>query len=188
MSANPVIPFNQSAEPFQESLTDRMGRGRLPLAEALAYAIQIAASLRDLHAQRLVYGAVSSQLIVLGPAGAELRSSGSLTRLGNARADVTSFGTVLSEIMRKVDGPEAICAEMNALAVRCQDDVPDMRQVVVLLRLLRLRFRQGSVRVLRPILVPPPEEAPRTKKAFLRLHLSLHWKPLVHLVSAVLGR
>jgi serine/threonine protein kinase len=188
MSANPVIPFNQNAEPFEESLTGRMGRGRLPIAEALGYATQIAACLRDLHTQGLVYGALNSQSIVLGPAGASLRSSGSFAHLGDARADVTAFGLVLSEMLRKVDGPDAWCAELNALAVRCQDDAPGMRQVLMVLRLLRLRVRQGAVKVLRPILVPRPEPVPRGKRVWARLHLSLHWKPLVHVVASVLGR
>ena len=55
----------QVSEVDQESLTERMARGRLPLAEALRYATQIATSLRDLHLHGLAYGAVSSQLILL---------------------------------------------------------------------------------------------------------------------------
>jgi hypothetical protein len=119
-----------------------MGRGRLPLAKALRYATQVAACLRDLHRQGLVYGAVSSQLILLGPRGATLRNSGTSAQLGDPRRDVAAFGAVLSEILRRVEGPERLCAEIQSLALLCQDQTVDMRQALIGLRLLGLQAEQ----------------------------------------------
>ena len=121
-----------------------MGRGRLSLGESLRYATQIGTCLRDLHMQRLVYGAVSSQLILLGPSGATLRTNGGLTHLGDGQFDVMAFGAVLGEMLRGVDGPEELKGEIGALAVRCQEETPDMRQVLIALRLLGLQARQGG--------------------------------------------
>jgi hypothetical protein len=187
MSAN-AVPLEPSVEGYQESLTERMGRGRMPLAEALGYATRIAACLRDLHTQRLVYGAVSSQLILLGPSGATLRGSEGLRHLGDGHRDVTAFGGVLAEMVRRVDGPEDLCAELNSIAVRCQDEGPDMQQMLLCLRLLALRC--GAPVVRRPVLVlrtargskPGPAESVR-----LRLHMCLRWKPLVNLAAFALS-
>ena len=185
-----AVAVAETEEIFQESLTERMARGRLPLAEALRYAIQIATCLRDLHLQRLVYGAVSSQLIVLGPAGATLRSSGGLTHLGEAHDDAQAFGAVLGEMLRGIDGPEELRAEMGVLAAHCQEEAPDMQQVLIALRLLGLQARQSMVARPRPVLVRRPESAakPQVKKAVrLRLHMTLHWKPLASLAAFALA-
>ena len=104
-------------EGYQESLTERMGRAPLPVEEALRYAIQIATCLRDLHRHRLIYGAVSSQLILLGPAGASLRTSGGLACLGDPHADLAAFGAVLREVQRRVVVPKS-CAR-NSTFWRC---------------------------------------------------------------------
>src|ERR1017187_1561920 len=104
-------------EGYQESLTERMGRAPLPVEEALRYAIRIATCLRDLHRQRLAYGAVSSQLILLGPAGASLRSDGGLAKLGDSHPDVAGFGAVLGEMCRRVVGPRR-CAR-DSMRWRC---------------------------------------------------------------------
>jgi len=184
MSAN-AVPLEPNVEGYQESLTERMGRGRMPLAEALGYATRIAACLRDLHSQRLVYGAVSSQLILLGPSGATLRNSGCLTHLGDGRRDVTAFGAVLAEMVRRVDGPEDLCAELNSIAVRCQDDAPDMQQVLLCLRLLALRSGTAAARP--PVLVLRTAKPGPAERIRLRLHMCLRWKPLVNLAAFALS-
>jgi hypothetical protein len=122
-----------------------MGRGPLPLAEALRYATEIAISLRDLHMNGLVYGAVSSQLILLGPSGATLRGAGGPLPLGDGHKDVMAFGAVLSEIQRGIDGPEDFREKLGALATNCQEGAPDMQQVLIALRILGLQARQGMV-------------------------------------------
>ena len=96
----------ENQEPCQELLTDRLARGPMPLAEAMQVATQIAGALRDLHRNGMAYGAVSLQLVLLGSAGAQLRSAGSPPRLGDGRADVAAFGALLEELLRHADGPD----------------------------------------------------------------------------------
>jgi serine/threonine protein kinase len=134
-------------EGHRESLADRMGRAPLPAEEALRYAIRIATCLRDLHRHRLVHGAVSSQSILLDPAGASLRGDGGLARLGDGHADVAGFGAVLEEMRRRMVGPEALCEKLETLAMRCQEETADMQNVLVALRLLALEERLGAGRV-----------------------------------------
>jgi hypothetical protein len=143
-------------EPHEESLAERMGRGPLPLTEVLGYATQIATCLRDLHMNRLVYGAVSSQLILLGPSGATLRSSVGLIPLGDGHKDVKAFGAVLDEMLHGMDGPEEFREKIGALAMRCQEEAPDMQQVLIALRILGLQARQGPVVARSPAPVRQP--------------------------------
>ena len=174
----------------QESLTERMGRGRLPIEEALGYATQIATCLRDLHLQRLAYGAVSSQLIVLGPSGATLRTNGGLAHLGERHFDVTAFGWVLGEMLRATDGPEELREKIAALAVRCQEETPDMQQVLIALRLLGLEARQDMAvkRGLMPARIPEGAARPKVRETVrLRFHTMLQWRPLASLASSALS-
>jgi hypothetical protein len=187
MSAN-AVALPERVEVRYESLVERMDRGGLSLAEVLGYATQIAAGLRDLHTQRLVYGAVSSQLIVIGASGATLKSSGGLRRLGDGRRDVAAFGAVLAEMVCRVDGPEDLCAELIAIAARCQNDACDMRRVLISLRLLGLRLSTAAARrpvstqrtVTRNRAAAKPGFADRIR---LRFHMSLHWQPLANLAA-----
>ncbi len=176
MSAT-AIAAEESAEAYQESLTERMGRGRLPLAEALGIATGIASCLRDLHAQHLVYGAVSSHLIEIRPWGAALRSTGALSHLGDGHHDVTSFGVVLTEMVHRMDGPENLRAEIEALATRCREEAPDMQQVLIALRLLTLRARQGA----RAVRKPAPVRRPKGASGWL--DIVRQWKPLASLAA-----
>jgi serine/threonine protein kinase len=156
-------------ESYRESLTERMSRAPLPLEEALRYAIQIATSLRDLHRCGLVYGAVSSQSILLGPAGASPRSSGGLARLGDRHPDVAGFAAVLEEMRRRVVGPEGLREKLAALAMRCQEGA-DMQKVLIALRLLALEERLSAA-------APPRMElAPRPKMAG-------EWAPLANIAA-----
>jgi hypothetical protein len=184
MSAAPPA-LEETAEAFQESLTERMSRGALPVAEALRYAIQVATCLRDLHTQGLVYGAVSSQLILLTPAGAALRTGGSLAQLGDPRHDVAAFGDLLGEMLRNIEGSEILQIELGRLAILCQMDAPDMQQVLITLRLLAVQARQRAV-----VVVPPPEpraKAEEKQSSFsLRMQAALHWKPIAGLAALAL--
>lgn len=185
-----AVRIPEEVEAYRESLTERMGRGRLPVAEAVRHATQIATSLRDLHVHGLVYGAVSSQLILLGKSGATLRSGGGLTHFGEGHRDVTAFGAVLGEMLDKVDGPEELREEIRRLAVRCREEAPDMRQVLIILRLLALRTRQAVTLVRGPVLVQSPAEAPKREWNHAVLHLAQmarHWKPLANLAAFALS-
>lgn len=182
-----ALAIEEPVEPDYESLTERMGRSPLPVAEALRHATQIATCLRDLHMQHLIFGAVSSQLIQLGPKGASLRSSGALAQRGDASRDVKGLGAVLGEMLPRLEGPPELVAEMAALAVRCQEEKPDMQQVSIALRLLGMRARHGAVAVCWPPPVRRAHEAPKKRPVRLRLHLALHWKPLVNLAAFALS-
>jgi len=176
-------------EPYQESLTERMARGRLSLAETLCYATQIATSLRDLHLLGLVYGAVSSQLILLGPSGAVLRNTGGLAQFGDRHHDVKAFGAVLGAMIAGADGPEELLAELRGLAMRCQEETPDILQVLITLRLLGFRSRLATAEVRKLVLVRCPAAAAKrdvTETVRMGLHLALHWRPLASLAAFAL--
>lgn len=188
MSASAVAAVD-SGIVYQESLTERMGRGRLSLGESLRYATQIGTCLRDLHMQHLAYGAVSSQLIVLGPSGATLRTNGGLTHLGEGQFDVMAFGWVLGEMLRGIDGPEELKEEIGALAIRCQEETPDMRQVLIALRLLGLQARQGMAVRRGSMAARSPETAAKPtvrEVVFQWLHMARLWRPLASLAALAL--
>ena len=185
-----IMAAEEQVEAYQESLTERLSRGRLPVTEALRYATQIATSLRDLHAQKLVYGAVSSQLILLTQAGASLRGSGNLLQLGDGRDDVTAFGCVLAEMLGKLEGAMGPQIEIGRLAMQCQVEDPGIQQVLIALRLLGLRQRQDDIIPVRPVLVPL--ERPAAAKADWKdsvlqwAQLAREWKPVAGLAALVI--
>ena len=182
-----------SEEAYQETLSDRMAQAKLSLADALRFATQIATTLRDLHAQGLIYGAVSSQLILLNQDGAALRNTGNVARLGDRQSDVKAFGRVLGEMFSRVICEwefEPVRQQAHALALNCEDGVPEMRQVMVTLRLLGLQARQA-----RPTAPPPAPvqqlkvepKRPKVQKVRVRLRFNLQWQPLVSLATFALA-
>jgi len=175
------------AEALEESLAERLSRGSLPEDEALQHSIAIAASLRDLHKQGLVYGAVSAQVIVLRVLGACMSGSRGLAQFGDSREDVKAFGAVLGEILRRSEGSDEFRVEMERLARLCREETPEMRYVLTRLRLLRLRQNLPANHGLRPALVPLPAAPATTPKIRLRIRMALHWRPLVNLVAAALA-
>jgi hypothetical protein len=179
-----TIPVEESVEAFQESLIERMARGRLPFPETLQYVTQIATSLRDLHRHGLIYGAVSSQLIVLGPAGAELRGSDGLKRLGCGALDVTAFGAVLEELAGSTAGPAEWIAELRSVAALCRQEAAEMQPVLMAIRLLGLRARQSAGMAPGPVLVRCTAPLPKVR----RVKLVFHWKPLASLAAFALGK
>jgi len=179
-----AVAMDPHAATYEESLAERLSGGSLAPDEVLRYAIAIATGLRDLHRQGLVYGAVSSHLILLGPSGAFLRSSGGLAQLGDSREDVKAFGALLGELLRGVEAAEEFRAEIDRLALSCREEIPEMRHVLIVLRLLRLR-QTGPARR-RPVVVRQPAAPAQKQKIRLRIHMALHWKPLVNLVAAAL--
>jgi hypothetical protein len=200
MSTNLV----EIAEPAarQETLAERAARRPLSLMEALRCATDIAGALRDLHQHGLAYGAVSSQLIEMGASGAALRPTGALKRLGDGRGDATAFGAVLEEMVRceeQAGEPDGLRGQTRALARRCQNESPDMQQVLIALRLLMLQARQGATAVRlvrRPLAARPapapvaaaPMKTPRVRVR-VRVRIALHWKPLANLaVFALSGK
>src|SRR5258707_14274202 len=75
-----------------ETLSNHLAGGVLPLAVALGCARDIAAALRDLHAEGGAHGAVSPASIVLMPAGAVVLPSDALPPDADTRGDVEAFG------------------------------------------------------------------------------------------------
>jgi len=179
-----AVAMEPHAGKYEESLAERLSRGPLPPDEVLRSAIAIATCLRDLHKQGLVYGAVSSHLVLLGSSGAFLRSSGGLAQLGDGREDVRAFGALLGEMLRGMEGWEEFRAEMDRLALGCREEAPEMRHALVVLRLLRVRQTAAAGR--RPALLRQPAAAAKTRKVRLRIHMALQWRPLAHLVALAL--
>jgi hypothetical protein len=151
LMSSKIVETAEQAETHQESLTERMARSPLSLAEILRYATEIAAALRGLHQSGLEYGAVSAQLILLGPAGAALRPTGALHCLGDGRSDVKAFGAVLADMLRREKPGSAsldgIRQRARALSQRCLKESPDMQRVLIALRLMALMARQGGAKV-----------------------------------------
>jgi len=110
----------------RKMLAERLSEGRLPVAEALRYAMQLADCLRKLHHAGKVHGAVTPSNLVLVAGGVELLpaaegSGEAITpytapevvqgRPADARSDVFGFGVILFEMMtgrRAFDGESRV--------------------------------------------------------------------------------
>ena len=192
-----LVGMGEHAEAHQDSLAERMARSPLSLVEVLRCATEVAAALRDLHRQGLAYGAVSSQLIELGPSGATLRPTGVRKHLGDGRRDVGAFGAVLHEMLRRAEtaggGLESLREEARALARRCCNESPPMQHVLTALRLLAFEARQCGTGVRpmprRAVVQPMPATAAPVEtlrlraRVGIRIRTALHWKPLASLAA-----
>ena len=127
MTSTEYMPLNGT-----KTLAQRLSEGRLPLAEALRYAIQLAGCLRELHESGKAHGAVTPSNVALAAGGVELLPG----REGRARAitpytapevvqgcaadmrsDIFGFGAILFEMFtgrRAFDG-ESRAALMASL-------------------------------------------------------------------------
>jgi hypothetical protein len=119
-------PLNQT-----KTLAERLSEGRLPVPEALGYAMQLADSLRKLHDAGKTHGAVTPSNVLLAPAGVELLpaaegSAGAITpytspevvqgRPADQRSDIFSLGTILFEMLtgrRAFEGESRVILAAN---------------------------------------------------------------------------
>ena len=115
----------------KQTLAQRLAEGRLPIAEALRYAMQLAECLGKLHDAGKAHGAVTPSNLVLVAGGVELLpapegSSGAITpytapevvqgRAADARSDVFGFGAILFEMItgrRAFEGDSRITLAAN---------------------------------------------------------------------------
>ena len=116
-----------------QTLAQRLAEGRLPIAEALRYAMQLADCLGKLHDVGKAHGAVTPSNLVVVAGGVELLpppegSSGAITpytapevvqgRAADARSDVFGFGAILFEMItgrRAFEGDSRITLAANLL-------------------------------------------------------------------------
>jgi methyl-accepting chemotaxis protein len=105
--------LSETAVVYPQSLAQRMSQGRLPVHDALRYALILAEALRKLHETGQVHGAVSPDSISLTRSGLELLPpsgiEGEITAytapevvLGAApdsRSDIFSFGALVYEML-----------------------------------------------------------------------------------------
>jgi hypothetical protein len=182
----------------KESLAERLAMGPLPLLEALRYAREVAAAVRDLHRQGVAHGAVSSQLIMLGESGAALGATSKASCLGDRCLDVKALGEVLDDMLgggeAEGDGSTSVRHEMQALALRCRNESLSIQQVLIYLRLLALLGRQSGMLLQsargRSIVSCTPKLQTRAAMPDVRfrIRLALHSKPLARLVFGLLDK
>jgi hypothetical protein len=112
-----------------KTLAQRLDQGRLPPAEALRCAIQLAGSLRELHDRGKTHGAVTPSNVALSAGSVELLqgSSGSITPYtapevvqgcaADMRSDIFGFGAIVFEMFtgRRAFGGESRGALMASL-------------------------------------------------------------------------
>jgi hypothetical protein len=93
-----------------KTLAQRLAEGRLPVSDALRYAMMLAENLRKLHDEGHAHGALSPRCVVLKNGSLDLvPGSGAITpytapealegRPTDARSDVFSFGAIVYEML-----------------------------------------------------------------------------------------
>jgi hypothetical protein len=157
----------------KKTLAQRLSAGRLPVAGALRYAVQLAEELRKLHAAGGVHGAVTPSSVALVAAGLELLPApeGSARLItpytapevvqglpAGARSDVFGFGAILFEMFT---GRQAFDGEDRATLAANLTKAPAPAS-----------GSPGVDRLLRKCLAKNPEmRSPRMQKIILELKL-----------------
>ena len=115
----------------QKTLAEKLSEGRLPVAESLRYAMQLADCLGKLHETGKAHGAVTPSNLALAEGGVELlpapeSASGAITpytapevvqgRPADARSDIFAFGAILFEMItgrRAFEGDSRVTLSAN---------------------------------------------------------------------------
>jgi hypothetical protein len=161
---------------YTNTLAQRLGEGRLPVAEALRYALQLAETLRTLRDAGKVHGAVTPANLALTSGCVELlpAAGGSIRAITpytapevvqggapDARSDIFGFGAILFEMLtgrRAVSGetrhtsPATGNAAFDRLLGPCLHRNPDTRiagmpKVMMELKLLCAAARRAATGV-----------------------------------------
>jgi serine/threonine protein kinase len=159
-----LLPSSTGFGPRDETLSQRLSPGALPLPFALQCATDIAAALRDLHEDGRVHGSLDAQSILLTPNGATLLEPANRVRRVTFADDIVAFGAVLYQMVtgheplpgrplpapsneRAETGPSGIRAATMRLAARCMrvNDPPlKMKLVLAELQPLYTLARQAA--------------------------------------------
>lgn len=162
----------------QPSLADALASRPLPLAQALAYATQIAGELRLMHLRDTAHGEVSTANILLGASGATLAPSRPYVAQYKAQGDIEGWAAVLWEMLTGTTvpaqgvfrlpvtegprhGPESVLPSAQRLALKCLAEIParrpSMTQIFTEIRVLALLARRYGLNDT-PAPPPPPEQ------------------------------
>jgi hypothetical protein len=146
-SALHVVPSNEP----EATLAERLRLGPLALAYALQCATDLAAAMRQLHAQGRTHGRVCADSVLLGETSARLASGPGAASQGE---DVAQFGSVLHELLHGCEpAADKLLSAATGVANRCvNSECCDLRKVVTELRVLALLARQ---RAAHPVAVLP---------------------------------
>jgi len=159
------VSLQQLEEPVGGAcLAAIMADGILPLATALGYATEVAATLRELHAEGRGHGEVGPDHVHVGTRGAVLLPPRAQSRRADQYSDVVAFGALLYELMTGSEppqdlstvatplrprlGPQGVRTAATRLALRClgaaSDAAPHIQQALTEVRLYSLLAGQSD--------------------------------------------
>ena len=136
-------------DPSSETLTHRLARGALPLADLLTYAMDVAVALRDLHNEGRAHGSVGTESIWVEHGSATLSPASARAPVSTPAADIPAFGAVLQSMLDALDasGPMDARAKLRELRAWCRggpgQELPGMQSVIVELRLAGMMARKN---------------------------------------------
>jgi hypothetical protein len=158
-----------SNEP-ETTLAERLQQGPISLAYGLQCATDVAAALRQMHAQGRTHGQVGAEAVLLRETSARLAPGPGTASQGE---DVARFGAVLYQLLHGCEPPadvapksmDKLVSAATHVAYLCLDSTSgapplDMRKVVTEVRVLALLARQRAAHA-GP--VPPPALIPEFK-------------------------
>jgi hypothetical protein len=177
---------------LQDTLARRLTHGPIEPVQALKYASEIAAALREVHRLQRGHGAVRPESILVASSGLMLASPPEGSGNRPITDDITGLGALLFEMLtarkphampdrRKLPGNSGLHAACLQLAERCMaataEAGPDIRKVSTEIRLLLLLARQRRPEPVRIDLPKPAVPA----KAVLQTRPEINQPPVIEL-------